>query len=150
MGRIANPTKLLIVKEKIKMFFENGKEGIRKVSGFDRRKHPRYLVEIPLDYTCIDNDGVSTGLTVNASEGGVMTFIGEQVDVGAVLNVTLLFRLGFSFTSVEAKSEVVWRDDVWKEYVGNYRYGLRFLETESTELKKLRILLRSSERQETL
>lgn len=132
------------------MFFENGKEGIRKVSGFDRRKHPRYLVEIPLDYTCIDTDGVSTGLTVNASEGGIMTLIGEQVDVGAVLDVTLLFRLDFSLTSMETRSMVIWRDDVWKEYVDNYRYGLMFIETESRELEKLRRLFENSERQETL
>jgi hypothetical protein len=120
------------------------------VSQFDRRRHPRYLIEIPLDYTDIETDEVVTGLTANASEGGLMTFIGERVDVGTILKVTLLFRLGFSLTSMEAKSEVVWRDDVWKEYVDNYRYGLKFLETESSELEKLRILLATSERQETL
>jgi len=44
----------------------------------------------------------------------------------------------------------VWRDDVWKEYLDNYRYGLMFLEPESTELEKLRRLFKTSERQETL
>jgi hypothetical protein len=70
--------------------------------------------------------------------------------VGSVLNVTLLFRLGFALTSMESRSVVVWRDDVWKEYLDNYRYGLMFLEPESTELEKLRRLFKTSERQETL
>jgi hypothetical protein len=132
------------------MGFKELKDGTKEVSGFDRRKHPRYLVEIPLDYTNGDDQALSTGITTNASEGGVMTFIGEQVDVGTVLQVTLFFRLGFSLTSMESKSVVVWRDDVWKEYVDSYRYGLRFLETEFTELKKLRALFKTSEAQETL
>ena len=121
-----------------------------EVSQFDRRRHPRYLIEIPLDCADMDGEEVSTGLTANASEGGLMTFIGDRVDVGTILKVTLMFRLGFSLTSMEAKSEVVWRDDVWKEYVDNYRYGLKFVETESSELEKLMTLLANSERQETL
>ena len=125
-------------------------QGIQETSGTERRRHPRYLVEIPLDYSSMADIDLSTGLTANASEGGLMTFMGERVDVGAVLNVTLLFRLGFSLTSMEAMSQVVWRDDVWKDYVDSYRYGLKFLETESGELEKLKVLLENSERQETL
>lgn len=127
-----------------------GSEGKRRVLGADRRKHPRYLVEIPLDWTDGDIQGVSTGLTANASEGGIMIFIGERIDVGAILNVTLLFRLGFSLTSMETRSVVIWREDVWKEYLDNYRCGLRFLETESQELEKLKRLFGNLERQETL
>jgi len=133
------------------MVLGKGKKRMKRVSESERRRHPRYLVEIPLDY----NDGhhtdaVSSGLTANASEGGLMTFIGERVDVGVILNITLLFRLGFSLTSMQARSVVVWRDDIWKEYVDNYRNGLRFLEPESGELDKLRKLFETSERQETL
>lgn len=132
------------------MLSKDEKIGMRKVVGFDRRKHPRYLVEVPLDYTDGHTAAASTGLTANASEGGLMTFLGERVDVGTVLNVTLLFRLGFSLTSMESRTLVVWRDDVWKEYLDNYRYGLMFLEPKSTELEKLRRLFKNSERQETL
>jgi hypothetical protein len=128
----------------------NGKESDQRISEFDRRKYPRYLIEIPLDYTDGTSRAVMTGVTGNASEGGIMIVMGERVDVGAVLNVTLMFRLGFSLTSVGARSMVVWRDDVWNEYVSNYRYGLRFLEPGSTELEKLRELFETSERQETL
>jgi hypothetical protein len=124
--------------------------GVGASSGRERRKTPRYLVEIPLDYTGVDDGRVSTGLTGNASEGGVMTFIGERVDVGAVLNITLFFRLGFSLTAMETKSEVIWRDDAWKDYLDNYKYGLRFLETEICELEKLKKLLQDAEPQETL
>jgi hypothetical protein len=51
---------------------------------------------------------------------------------------------------MEAMSQVVWRDDVWKAYVDSYRYGLKFLQTKDEELEKLRDLLENSERQETL
>jgi hypothetical protein len=139
-----------MVEGQIKMFLENEKIGMGKALSVDRRKHPRYLVEVPLDFAAGRNHAVSTGLTANASEGGLMAFMGEQVDVGSVLNVTLLFRLGFALTSMESRSVVVWRDDVWKEYLDNYRYGLMFLEPESTELEKLRRLFKTSERQETL
>ncbi len=125
-------------------------EGTNLPSDFDRRKHPRYLVEIPLDYTGVDEERVSTGLTANASEGGIMTFIGERVDVGTVLNLTLFFRLGFTFTAMETRSVIVWRDDLWREYLDNYKYGMRFLKVKSRELEKLRELLRNSEPQETL
>lgn len=132
------------------MVSQGGRDSLGITSGFDRRKHPRYLVELPLDYIGMDADRMSTGMTANASEGGIMTFIGERVDVGTVLNVTLFFRLGFSFTAMESKSVVIWRDDVWKEYLDSYKYGLSFLETESRELEKLKTLLKNSEPQETL
>ena len=124
---------------------------IQRPSRTDRRKHPRYLVEIPMDYSSRTEEGdVSAGLTANASEGGLMTFMGDRVDVGTVLNITLLFRSDFSLTCMEATSQVVWRDDVWKDYVDSYRYGLKFVETDDEELDKLKMLLQNSERQETL
>jgi hypothetical protein len=138
------------VRERVKMGLRYEKEQMKALPRFDRRRHPRYLVEIPLDYTGFDTDAMSTGLTANASEGGVMVFVGERLDVWTVLNVTFFFRLDFSLTSMEAKATVIWRDDVWKEYLDNYRYGLRFLEAEPKELDKLRRLLEHSERQETL
>lgn len=138
------------LEEQEKMGLANGREETGQFPGVERRKHPRYLIEIPLDYTDGRTNTISTGLTANASEGGLMTFLGERVEVGAILDVTLLFRLGFSFTSMETRSMVVWRDDIWKEYIDNYRYGLKFLEPESKELEKLRKLFESSERQETL
>ena len=138
-------------REKTKMAVKKDYHGTQGPSGMDRRRYPRYLVEIPLDYSNRAEDtDISTGLTANASEGGLMTFMGERVDVGTVLNVTLLFRSGFSLTCMEAMSQVVWRDDVWKDYVDSYRYGLKFLQTEDEELEKLRVLLENSERQETL
>lgn len=132
------------------MVLENEKGRVKMPLTFDRRKHPRYLVEVPLDFEGMDDRAVSTGLTVNASEGGIMTLIGERVDVGAVLNVTLFFRLGYSLKAMETKSVVIWRDDVWKEYIDNYKYGLKFLETAFEEIEKLRELFKNSERQETL
>ncbi len=132
------------------MVSENDHMGGRVSSGSDRRKYPRYLVEIPLDYTDIEDGRLSTGLTANASEGGIMTFIGERVDVGTVLNLTLFFRLGFTFTAMETRSVIVWRDDLWKDYLDNYKYGLSFLKTKFSELEKLRELLRNSEPQEDL
>ncbi|MBW2123448.1 MAG: PilZ domain-containing protein, partial [Deltaproteobacteria bacterium] len=102
------------------------------------------------DWTDGKVGGVSTGLTSNASEGGIMAFMGERVEVGTALNVTLVFRLGFSLASMEAPSVVVWREDVWKEYLGSYRYGLRFLGLDPANLRRLRRLFGNLERQETL
>jgi hypothetical protein len=122
----------------------------REISEYDRRRHPRYLVEMPLDFVDGQDDLASTGLTTNVSERGLMALIGERLEVGSILKVTLYFRSDFSLTSIQTQSQIMWRDDVWKEYLDSYRYGLMFLGAKHSEMKRLKGFLQRSERQETL
>lgn len=114
------------------------KEGILIV---ERRKHPRFSLELPLDYSIesIDRYG---GVAANASKGGLLVYLPEAILVGTLLKIEILFVKGSELNSVRASAKVVWSDLAPKEIWGEYRYGLEFKSFQEGDLQKLRKLLK--------
>ncbi len=114
------------------------KEGIFIV---ERRKDPRFSVELPLDYS-VEREDRYGGVAANASKGGLLVYLPEAIVVGTLLKIEILFVKGLELNSIEAIAKVVWSDLAPKEIWGEYRYGLEFQSFQEGDLQKLRKLLK--------
>jgi c-di-GMP-binding flagellar brake protein YcgR len=109
----------------------------------ERRKHPRFAVELPLDYS-IENKDHYGGVAINASRGGVIAHLPVAMVVGTLLNIEIIFVKGFELSSIRARAKVVWSRLAPKAIWGVYRYGLEFEKFQEGDLQKLKALLRET------
>ena len=126
------------VRRKTRQTKARSREGIFIV---ERRKHPRFNIELPLDYR-IEREDRYGGITTNASIGGVLVYLPEAIVVGASLKIEILFAKGSELNSIKANAKVVWSDLAPKEIWGEYRYGLEFESFQEGDFQKLRKLLK--------
>jgi len=108
----------------------------------ERRRHPRFNVELPLDYSIENNDHYA-GVAANASRGGVVAYLPAAIIVGTSLNIEIIFARGFELSSIRAKAKVVWSNLAPKVTWGGYRYGLEFENFQEGDAQKLRALLKA-------
>jgi len=116
-----------------------GKMGILAI---ERRKHPRFVVELPLDYTRTEATDIVGGIVANASEGGLLVYLPERLEMGTVLQIQIFYVKDLEFNMLKAIAKVVWSDMAARESWGEYRYGLQFLSIDEQEFSKLMMLLR--------
>jgi len=126
------------VRRKRKKGRSKPKEGILIV---ERRKHPRFRLELPLDYS-IESIECYGGVAANASKGGLLVYLPEAILVGTLLKIEILFVKGSELNSIKASAKVVWSDLAPKEIWGEYRYGLEFKSFQEGGLQKLKSLLK--------
>jgi Tfp pilus assembly protein PilZ len=110
------------------------------IAKFEKRKHPRFLLHLPIEYYRVNSDFSITGYASNASKGGLMVNLPEQMNIGQYLRITLFFSLGSNLNSVIILTQVVWADHVGKD--GSYRSGVRFVDISSEDRKRLETLLK--------
>jgi hypothetical protein len=109
----------------------------------ERRKYPRFTVELPLDYSIESKDHYG-GVAVNASRGGVIVYLPVAIVVGTSLDIEIIFVKGFELNSIRARAKVVWSSLAPKAIWGDYRYGLEFEKFQEGDLPKLRALLKEA------
>lgn len=107
---------------------------------FERRKHPRFSINLPVEYWKIDRSISALSRTGDISEGGLLLYISEPIEVGQELNLKLFFNSDLGFKSLEARVQVAWTDFCFEKESGR-RVGLNFVEISGEDLKKLRIFL---------
>ena len=110
----------------------------------ERRKHPRYTIDLPLNFQMTESPNIYAGLIVNASEGGLQIHTMKNMATGLKLNIELFFTMDFELSTLEAMVEVIWKDDhddVWEKCLG-YKYGLKFVRISKENHLKLKHLLR--------
>jgi len=109
---------------------------------FEKRKHPRFDVDLPIEY--VRSGLVSNrGEALNASEGGLLVYFPEKMEVGQHLSLKLFFSSGSELNTVETLVEVVWMDLHLEEDRHDYRAGVRFVDISPEDLEKLRGFLRN-------
>jgi len=109
----------------------------------ERRKHPRFNVELPLDYS-IENKDHYGGVAVNASRGGLIVYLPVAIVVGTSLNIEIIFVKGFELNSIKVRAKVIWSNLAPKVIWGEYRYGLEFEKFQEGDLQKLKALLKEA------
>jgi len=122
------------------------KEGIKPRYGivnFERRKHPRFNVDLPIEYYLINSRAGSRGRAMNVSEGGLLVYLPEEVAIGQHVQLRLYFPSGSELNAIDMVAEVVWVDLHLEKGWGDYRSGLRFIEISSEHLSLLKKLLRN-------
>ena len=110
----------------------------------EKRKSPRYYMDLPLDYRVADAPDAYGGLVVDGSEIGLRIHSVRDIPVGTKLNIAVIFLKGFQMTNFEVVAEIVWKDLYFREDWNGYQYGLKFIQIEEEDLQKLQQLLSTS------
>jgi hypothetical protein len=110
------------------------------VVAIERRKHPRFNLELPLDYFRIDDKENHGGIIANASELGILVYLPEKMEIGTTLNTEIFYAKGLELDSIKAIGKVVWSDLAARKSWGEHRYGLQFKSIDKKNLNKLKNL----------
>ncbi|MGA2316737.1 MAG: PilZ domain-containing protein [Thermodesulfobacteriota bacterium] len=113
------------------------------VANLERRRHPRFSIDLPIEYHLIPSSLSHTGRALNASEGGLLVYLSQQIEIGQHLKIKLFFASGSHLNSIEILTEVVWVDIHLGKDWGDYRCGVKFMEISQEDLNRLKIFLRS-------
>jgi len=73
----------------------------------ERRSHPRFVIDLPLEYQDIDGSCLRGGIVVNVSEGGLLVETVRDIPVGTDLYVTVLFPKGFELANFRVLTKIV-------------------------------------------
>ena len=110
---------------------------------FEKRKHPRFSVDLPVEYYKIGSPIKHTGQVMNASQGGLLLYFSEPLQIGQYLRLKLFLSSGSILSAIETISEVVWTDIHFGEGWGDYRTGVRFFDISPEDMSKLKNFLLS-------
>ena len=80
------------------------------IVNFEKRKYPRFSIDLPIEYSQIDTPTGHSGRAANISEGGLLIYLPEKVEVGQHLKLKLFLTSLSGFHSIEVLAEVVWMD----------------------------------------
>ncbi len=112
-----------------------------KIVNSERRKYPRFNVDLPVEYCLSASSPATSDRIVNISEGGLLIYFRERMHIGQHLKLTLFFNLGPALTTIELSGEVAWLDFHPDERWENYRSGVAFINISLDDMSKLKSLL---------
>jgi c-di-GMP-binding flagellar brake protein YcgR len=113
------------------------------IANIERRKYPRFSIDLPIEYHAIDSPVNHTGRALNASEGGLLVYLPEKMSVGQRLALKLFFHCGAQMNIIEMIGEVIWIDIHLEMNWGDYRTGLKLIDISPENLKRLKDFLLS-------
>lgn len=113
------------------------------IVNFERRRHPRFNIDLPIEYYPIDSSISHSGRAINISEGGLLVYLPEKVEVGQYLKMKLFFPLGSDLNTIEMVGQLVWMDIHLEKGWGDYRSGVRFIDISSEDQNKLKKFLKT-------
>ena len=123
--------------------FQQPASGTRRgILAIEKRKHPRFNTELPLDYSRVEGKELYGGIVANASEGGLLVYLPERIEIGAFLKIEIIYVNGLELNTIEAVAKVVWQDLATKDGLGEHRYGLQFQQIDETNFNRLSALLK--------
>lgn len=123
---------------------KENKEAKRHIGILDleRRKYPRFKINLPLDYYRVDTPVGQTGRAENASEGGLEIYFPEEMQIGERLKLKIFFSSSETeLNTIEALAEVVWIDILSGD--GEFRSGVKFVDISPEDLVRLKDFLDS-------
>lgn len=107
----------------------------------EKRKFPRVLMDLPLEYQVLDAPYAHGGLVANASETGLLILSVKSIPVGTKLNIAVMFPKEFQLSNFKVFAEIIWKEIYWKEDWEGYKYGLKFIGLFDEDQGKLKDLL---------
>ncbi len=103
----------------------------------EKRRHRRFLLNLPLEYYHLDSPVGHSSHSINASEGGLLICLHEQLPARQHLNLKIFCSSGSSLLTVETTVEVMWADE-HSGKDGDYRHGVKFVSMGREDLQKFR------------
>ena len=107
----------------------------------DRRKHPRILIDLPLEYRDRDDSCLRGAMVVNASEGGFLIESPRDLPVGTELSITVLYQKECELDNFKVTAKIVRKGPHWKGDWKGYQYGLELTQILEEDRWKLSVLL---------
>ena len=101
----------------------------------ERRKHPRYSIDLPLSFQMTESPNIYAGLITNVSEAGLQIQAMEDMSIGLKLSIEVFFAMGFELSALEGMAQVIWKNDyddhAWNQVIegmqeGNQQDAARF------------------------
>jgi hypothetical protein len=115
------------------------------VVNFERRKNRRFSLDLPIEYCRVDSSGNRSGRALNASEGGLLAYLPERVEIGQYLRLRLFITPGLDLQTLEMVAQVAWvdmpLDQDREDYRGDYRSGLKIVDISPEAMNSLKSLL---------
>ncbi len=103
---------------------------------FERRKHPRFSLDLPVEYWHTDST-THLARTADVSEGGLLLYVSDEMHIGQKLGIKLFIDAGLKLLTLEAEVEVVWKDFRLAEK-GYFRVGVKFVHISLDNMEKLK------------
>ena len=103
----------------------------------ERRRHPRFLVELPVEYRRANDSRTHPGHTVNFSEGGFMVSVSQQMEMGEKLEMKIYFSPDSSLITIAAIVKIAWVD-IEAKNDGYYRFGVNFVNIQPEDMERLK------------
>jgi c-di-GMP-binding flagellar brake protein YcgR len=110
---------------------------------FEKRKYPRFNIDLPVEYYQVDSTTHHNGRAINASEGGLLLYLPEKMEIGQYLRTKLFFTSGSELNTTEMLVKVVWVNIHLEKDWGDYRTGVMFIDISPEDMTKLRNFLRT-------
>lgn len=113
----------------------------------ERRRYPRFIVDLPLEYRDIEGSCLHGGVLVNASGGGFLIEAVRDVPVGTKLIIAVLFPKGFELANFKVVAKIVRKEPYRKQDLKGdlnwkgYQYGLEFIQILEEDRLKLSLFL---------
>jgi len=113
----------------------------------ERRKHPRIVIDLPLEYHEKDKSCLHGGMVINAGEGGFLIESTRDIPVGTELSITVLFAKGNRLDDFKVVARIVWKkvcskeDSNGKQFWRGYRYGLEFVQMSDEDRRNLTFVI---------
>jgi len=137
-------SQILTELSNLKLFYKKEeKEETKPCYGtlnFGKRRYPRFSVDLPVEYTRKDLV-VKQGRVINASEGGLLVYFPERMEIGQHLRLKLFFTSGSELNMMEMVNQVAWMDIHLGEVWGDYRCGVKFIDVAPEDMTKLKNFL---------
>jgi len=90
----------------------------------NRRKYPRVLLDLPVEYRTEYSPHAHGGIVIDACEVGFLLQSTENMLVGTQLRIVVLYPEEYSLAMLEVFAKIVWKRFEIKEK--RYLYGLKF------------------------
>jgi c-di-GMP-binding flagellar brake protein YcgR len=116
-------------------------DSIQETMTSEKRRHPRIMVDLPVKYSRT-NLFFKYARVVNASQGGLLVYLPEEIGVGQRLALKLFYPSRSDFDTFETFVQVVWKDvHLKKDWTWDYRTGVRFIDASQEHVTKLKNFL---------
>ncbi len=100
----------------------------------ERRVFPRFKLEIPVSYV-VENEPPRTGVTANASRGGLLLYLPEKLDSGLRLRIKMFLSDRKAPRMIEVVAKVVWINEQPEPADKGFKAGVAFEQIAPADLE---------------
>jgi hypothetical protein len=110
----------------------------------EKRKYPRFNIDLPVKYSRRSNLFSKYGRAVNASEGGLLVHLPEEMVIGQHLALKLFLYSHSELDIISPFVKVVWTGiHMRKDFTWDYPTGVRFVAIPPNDMMKFKNFLMS-------